>query len=159
MLEEVPAQVRALIEDFGTMLEASGGSRSLGKVLGYLFLAGEPRSLDDIARDLSVSKPTASIAVRHGVQVRLFRKVGLPGSRRDYYEVLSDAWTGATQASLARGQAFQSLLERAAEAAASDVAMNRLEEAIAFYRFLNEETIALIAKWERLRSERRKGNP
>ncbi len=147
-------RVQALVEDFGTMIEASGGSRSLGKVLGYLFLAGEPRSLDDIALDLVVSKPTASIAVRQGLQIRLFRKVGMPGSRRDYYEVQSDAWTGAFRASLAQGQAFQGLLERAATVAASQVATERLAEAVAFYRFINEEMIALMAKWERLPKRR-----
>ena len=152
--EEEVARVQELVEDFGTMLEASGGSRSLGKVLGYLFLAGTPRSLDDIAVDLSVSKPTASIAVRQGLQIRLFRKVGIPGSRRDHYEIQSDAWTGAFRASLTQGQAFQSLLERAAAMANSQLATDRLAEAVAFYRFINEEMIALIAKWEHLSKQR-----
>ncbi|MHB1628676.1 MAG: GbsR/MarR family transcriptional regulator [Bacilli bacterium] len=154
MRGEDGARAQEIVEEFGTMLEASGGSRSLGKVLGYLFLAGEPRSLDDIAVDLSVSKPTASIAVRQGLQIRLFRKVGIPGSRRDHYEIQSGAWTGAFRASLAQGQAFQGLLERAATAAANQSAAERLAEAIAFYRFYNEELIALTAKWE-LISKRR----
>ena len=88
------------------------------------------------------------------LQIRMFRKVGIPGSRRDHYEIQSDAWTGAFRASLAQGQAFQSLLERAAAMANSQLATDRLAEAVAFYRFINEEMIALIAKWEHLSKQR-----
>ncbi|TQR44521.1 hypothetical protein [Paenibacillus popilliae] len=69
---------QSLIEDFGTYIESSGGARSLGKIWGYLLLAGEPRSLDQMVLDLQISKGTASLSVRQGVQVSLFCKVGIP---------------------------------------------------------------------------------
>ena len=77
---------RRFIEDFGLLFEESGGSRTLGRVFGYLLLAESPRTLDEISADLLFSKATASLTIRQGLTMRLFEKVGRPGQRKDRSE-------------------------------------------------------------------------
>jgi DNA-binding transcriptional regulator GbsR (MarR family) len=74
------------IEELGLLVEKSAGSRTLGRVLGYLLLADRPRNLDQISRDLLFSKATASLTVRQGQAIGIFEKVSIPGERRAYYQ-------------------------------------------------------------------------
>lgn len=80
------------IESLGLLLEKSGGSKTLGRIFGYLLLAEKPKTLDDIAKDLLFSKATASLTIRQGMTVRFFEKVSVPGERRDYYRANIQSW-------------------------------------------------------------------
>lgn len=83
------------IEDMGLLMEKSGGSRTLGRIFGYLLLADSPRTLDQIAKDLLFSKATASLTVRQGLVIYLFEKVIIPGSRKDCYQANIQTWIGS----------------------------------------------------------------
>lgn len=80
------------IEDMGLLIEQSGGSKTLGRVFGYLLLAGRPKTLDEIAANLLFSKATASLTVRQGLVIRFFEKVSIPGERKDFYRVSAKNW-------------------------------------------------------------------
>lgn len=78
------------------MLEVSGGSKTLGRVFGYLMLAEKPKTLDEIAAALLFSKATASLTIRQGLIMNLFEKVSIPGHRKDYYRANIESWINAT---------------------------------------------------------------
>lgn len=60
--------------------------KSIGQIFGYLFCAGEPRTFDDIVRDLSVSKGSASQGLRFLRNLNAVRVIYIPGNRRDHFE-------------------------------------------------------------------------
>lgn len=80
------------IEDVGMFIENSGGQRTIGRILGYLLLAEEPKSLDEIAADLLVSKATASLTVRQGLLMGLYEKTSIPGDRKIYFRINVSSW-------------------------------------------------------------------
>lgn len=84
------------IESFGLLLERKGGTRSLGRVLGYLLLMDGPRTLDEIADELLFSKATASLTLRQGMVAGLFEKVTIPGERKAHFRVNVATWIGMT---------------------------------------------------------------
>lgn len=87
------------IEDFGLVIEHQGGSRTLGRVFGYLLVADKPRTLDEIADDLIFSKATASLTIRQGLVTKWFEKVSIPGERKTFYRANMESWVNATKES------------------------------------------------------------
>ncbi|NPV91546.1 MAG: hypothetical protein HPY50_12320 [Firmicutes bacterium] len=92
----VPDEIR-FIERFGLLMEEAGGTKTLGRVFGYLMLTGEPKTLDEISSDLLFSKATASLTVRQGLLMALIEKVSRPGQRKDYYTASIRSWTRAIE--------------------------------------------------------------
>ena len=78
------------IEKVGQHFESEGMSRIGGRILGYLLLQKDPRSLDEIADALHVSKASISSNTRFLEGYGLLERVTLPGDRRDYYELGGD---------------------------------------------------------------------
>ncbi|PEB47828.1 hypothetical protein CON65_10555 [Bacillus pseudomycoides] len=139
---------KLLIEDFGTYIESSGGARSLGKIWGYLLISGTPKSLDDMVNDLHISKGMASLSVRQGVQISLFRKVGVPGSKRDFYQLHSDAWTSTLHTSIAQSAMMTQYLRRAKNLVLKDQAVSTIDESIEFFEFVIQQTEQILVQWE-----------
>ncbi|AIK36876.1 hypothetical protein BG07_2765 [Bacillus pseudomycoides] len=139
---------KELIEDFGTYIESSGGARSLGKIWGYLLISGTPKSLDDMVNDLQISKGTASLSVRQGVQISLFRKVGVPGSKRDFYQLHSDAWALTLHTSIAQGNMMAQYLCRAKELVLKEEAAPIIDESIEFFEFVIQQSKQILVQWE-----------
>ncbi|MEN6391001.1 MAG: hypothetical protein ABFD04_11350 [Syntrophomonas sp.] len=75
-----------VIEAFGKSYALYGLPDVLGRIYGVLFFAEKPMGLEDIARELQVSKATVSVNVRILESVKSVHKVWVKGSRRDYYE-------------------------------------------------------------------------
>jgi HTH-type transcriptional regulator, glycine betaine synthesis regulator len=87
-------QARAVfIEGMGAASATSGVLSQLqGRIFAVLYLEDHPRSLDDIAEALQLSKSNISINIRSLVEWHLVRRVSVPNSRRDHYEAASDFW-------------------------------------------------------------------
>jgi len=56
-----------------------------GQIYALLFLSDEPLSLDEISKQLQISKSNVSINIRMLEDYNLVRKVWVKGSRKDYY--------------------------------------------------------------------------
>jgi DNA-binding MarR family transcriptional regulator len=78
------------IERVGVAAEADGLSRIAGRLFGALMLSEEPRSLDELAEALQVSKASVSVEARRLLERGVFERVSRPGDRRDYYELAPD---------------------------------------------------------------------
>lgn len=85
-----PAQER-FVEHFGLLWEGQGLSRVAGRIVGFLTLQDAPRSLDEIATALNVSKGSVSADARLLQARGLLERTPAPaGDRRDYYVVAPD---------------------------------------------------------------------
>jgi DNA-binding transcriptional regulator GbsR (MarR family) len=79
-----------MIEAGGRTAQSFGLNRLLGQAYVLLYLSPEPRSLDEVASDLGVSKASVSIACRQLDSWGALKRVWKKGDRRDYYEVETD---------------------------------------------------------------------
>ncbi|MFH0878904.1 MAG: hypothetical protein V2A34_04255 [Lentisphaerota bacterium] len=76
------------VETAGHFTQSLGAGRVLGQVYTQVYFSREPQSLDDLTRDLEISKGSASMAVRQLEQWGALRRVWIKGDRKDYYEAL-----------------------------------------------------------------------
>jgi predicted DNA-binding transcriptional regulator len=81
---------RQFIEDLGRLLVAWGQPSAAARLYGYLLLRNEPASLDDIARDLEISKTSAFGAVAELERQRNLRRLSERGSKRAYFVLTDD---------------------------------------------------------------------
>lgn len=79
-------EVRRFIEAGGNTTHAFGLGRLIGRMFALLYLSPRPRSLDDIATSLAISKASASMTIRQLEVWHAVRHVPVEGDRRDYYE-------------------------------------------------------------------------
>jgi DNA-binding MarR family transcriptional regulator len=98
------------IERMGLAAETDGLSRIAGRLFGALLLSEEPRSLDDLAESLGVSKASASVDARRLLDRGVAERVGKPGDRRDYYQLAPDFFARLTRHRLARWAALHELV-------------------------------------------------
>ena len=80
----------SFIERMGLAAENDGLSRIAGRLFGALTLHSEPRSLDDLAEQLNVSKASISTEARRLVDRGVAERIGKSGDRRDYYVLAPD---------------------------------------------------------------------
>lgn len=79
-----------IVERMGRHFEAEGVPRIGGRLYGHLLLQSDPKSLDDLAEELRVSKTSVSTNARLLESTRLVERVTIPGDRRDYYQAAPD---------------------------------------------------------------------
>jgi DNA-binding transcriptional regulator GbsR (MarR family) len=136
------------IEQIGRLAEGEGLPRIAGRMLGVLMLETRGCSLDEVARQLRVSRASISTNGRllHGMG--LIQRVTLPGDRRDYWHV-PDASRSLLQVGIRRMRVMQTAIREMREAASApaltESRMSQIEE-------LYEEVIAradrLLASWQ-----------
>lgn len=97
------------IERMGLAAETDGLSRIAGRLFGALLLSEEPRSLDDLAESLGVSKASASVDARRLLDRGVAERVGKPGDRRDYYQLAPDFFARIIRHRVARWAALHRL--------------------------------------------------
>jgi DNA-binding transcriptional regulator GbsR (MarR family) len=97
------------IERVGVNAEADGLSRIAGRLFGALMLSEEPRSLDELAEALQVSKASVSVEARRLLERGVFERLSRPGDRRDYYQLAPDFFGRVIRHRLARWSELQAL--------------------------------------------------
>jgi DNA-binding transcriptional regulator GbsR (MarR family) len=92
------AQVRKrLTEVGGRTAQDLGLGRIVGQLLVHLYLSPVECPLDDIARDLGLSKAAVSIAARQLESLGLLRRSWKAGDRKTYYRTADDIATALHQ--------------------------------------------------------------
>lgn len=81
---------RQVVDFFVDGVKVLGLPRSLGEIYGLLFISTEPLSLDDLVRDLGISKGSASQGLRTLRTLGAVREAFGNGDRRTYYEPAVD---------------------------------------------------------------------
>ena len=91
--QPLDAARRKFIEAGGNTTQSFGFGRIPGQLFALLYLSAKPLCLDDIARELGVSKASVSTTVRQLEQWAAVRRVWVKGDRKDYYEAETDFGT------------------------------------------------------------------
>lgn len=91
--QPLEAARRKFIEAGGNTTQSFGFGRIPGQLFALLYLSAKPLCLDDIARELGVSKASVSTTVRQLEQWVAVRRVWVKGDRKDYYEAETDFGT------------------------------------------------------------------
>jgi len=82
-----------LVDGLGAAAATSGVITQLqGRIFAFLYLQEQATSLEDIAAALEQSKSTISVAIRGLVEWHLVRRVPTPGTRKDFYEAVTNFW-------------------------------------------------------------------
>ena len=90
----------------GLLFEAEGRPRIAGRIFGYLLLSDDPRSLDQLADSLRVSKASASTNARLLADQGVLERVCRPADRHDYYHVAPDLFARTMAERMRRWQRF-----------------------------------------------------
>jgi DNA-binding transcriptional regulator GbsR (MarR family) len=82
-------EVRArLVEVAGRTTQDLGFGRIIGQVLGDIYLTAGDSSLDDIGRNLGLSKAAVSIAARRLESLGLLQRIWKKADRKNYYRIV-----------------------------------------------------------------------
>ena len=81
---------REVVDFFVDGVKVLGLPRSLGEIYGLLFISTAPLSIDDLVRDLEISKGSASQGLRMLRTLGAVREAAGNGDRRTYYEPAVD---------------------------------------------------------------------
>ena len=81
---------RQFVEAGGHATQTLGFGRLIGQIYLHAFFSPKPLTLDDLTRDLGISKGGASMAVRQLESWGALRRLWVKGDRKDYYEPLDD---------------------------------------------------------------------
>ena len=138
------------IERVGLSAEADGLTRIAGRLFGALLLSERPRSLDELAEQLGVSKASVSTDARRLLERGIVQRVGKPGDRRDYYQLVPDFLVRVIRHRVRRWSEFHELaLEvREADAMQADTVRERLDYIDAIHAFVLTRLDEALREWE-----------
>jgi DNA-binding transcriptional regulator GbsR (MarR family) len=86
----IPAVENELIAFAGELAESFSFNRSIGQIYGFLYISGEPRSLEEAAKACHMSKGNASLHLRTLDAWGAVKRIWKPGTRKDYYTANTD---------------------------------------------------------------------
>ncbi|CAN5797230.1 hypothetical protein BH23GEM6_BH23GEM6_02310 [soil metagenome] len=141
--------VEQFVGRMGMMLEADGMPRIAGRIFGFLLLNAEAYSLDELARQLRVSKASVSTNARLLEQLGIVERLAVPGDRRDYYRMGTDAWERMLRTAQRKWEVMRQTLREAEASLPQEMAVGRerLLQAELFHLLLEEESEQLIVRW------------
>ena len=94
----------------GHAAETNGLSPIAGRLFALLLLSDAPRSLDDIAAGLEVSKASVSTEARRLVERGVVERTRRAGDRRDYYELAPDFFAQIVESRIEQWRRIQTLV-------------------------------------------------
>jgi DNA-binding transcriptional regulator GbsR (MarR family) len=146
--QEVAQAVRSrCVDEFTEAFARYGMTLTVGRVFGVLLVSDEPLGLDDIARELSLSKSAASRTVRDLEHIGIVRRLSTPGSRRVLFTV-DDAADRLLDSTTARIKEFRDLFQSTSERLGGTPAARRLETMTELYDFMATEIDKIRADWD-----------
>ncbi len=86
---------KEIVEDFGIGYLKFGHSELMGRVIGFLLSCTSASSVDDICRELKVTKTPVNQICRRLEDLKLIRRVRKSGERKYYYEISNDVFLQA----------------------------------------------------------------
>lgn len=141
----------ALIERIALVLESEGLPRIAGRIFAYLLLSATARSLSEMAAALRASKASISTGTRLLERRGMVERVGQPGDRRVFYEVVDELPIRTLEIRLERMRRFRRLMRdvRHELGAAERVVVRRLRELDAAYEHALAAIEGSIRTWHR----------
>lgn len=141
------------VEQVGRFWEAGTGSRTAGRILGWLMISDPPaQSSADLVAMLGVSAGSVSTQIRHLEQLRLVERITFAGDRARYYQLRPHAWSRLVEEELNRIVEMRKLAE-AATNVLPVTRPDRVSEMETVAGFLIDEWPALLDRLGRRLSE------
>jgi DNA-binding transcriptional ArsR family regulator len=148
--------LKAAVDQSAAVLTAAGFPRMPARVLMALVVADRGGlTASELGEQLGVSAAAISGAVRYLEQIGILHRLPQPGSRRDKWEFLDEAWYTALMAKSPIYGVIAELGDRAADAIGDETAAGavRAREMARFYRFVDTRMPDLMREWETLRGQ------
>ncbi|RPI26883.1 MAG: MarR family transcriptional regulator [Chloroflexota bacterium] len=145
---------RYFVEKVSLYFEQLGFPRMGGRIFAWLLISETPQaSMAELMEALQASKSSISSMTRLLIQVELIEVISVPGERRDYFRIRSDAWTTALKDRLAQAFTFRQLADEGLVLLkdSSPQRKQRLQEMRLMYAFLEREIPILVERWEKER--------
>jgi DNA-binding transcriptional regulator GbsR (MarR family) len=148
-------EIVRFIERFASVFTESGMARMPSRVFVALLVSETGRmTAAELGDLLQVSPAAISGAVRYLAQVDLVRREREVGSRRDVFQVSDNVWYEAVFHKDQTLQRWSAPLEEGVEALGPDTpAGRRLNETLAFFRFVHKEMPEMLERWRAYREE------
>ncbi|GAB4074519.1 opuC operon transcriptional regulator OpcR [Barrientosiimonas marina] len=107
------------VEKITDNMNAFGAPTSVGRVLGIIYMNGDPMTLDELSAETGMSKTRMSQVVREMIDMNIAERVFLKGVRKDLYQVEDDYYqtfisifTATWQKAISRSRHFEQRLRR-----------------------------------------------
>jgi len=144
------------VEKIAILLETDGMPRVAGRIFGLLLVSAEPRSLDELAKQLGLSKASISINARLLEEKGLVERMGRQADRRDYYRIAEDILERTLEQRIAKIRRFQQSIAEARKTCtlASDIVKTRLENMDSAHDHLVAVTAQALDDWRARRGKR-----
>lgn len=139
------------IEETGLMFELIGMPRMAGRIFGWLLISDPPQqSSTELADGLQASKGSISGMTRLLIQIGLIERVGMPGERRDYFQIRPHAWAQLMEQQISQVKMFRQLAERGLQLVQDEPPQlqERMKEMHSIYTFWEQELPQVYARWE-----------
>jgi DNA-binding transcriptional regulator GbsR (MarR family) len=146
----------AFVEKIAILLEADGMPRVAGRLFGLLLVSAEPRSLDELASQLGLSKASISINARLLEEKGVVERTGRQADRRDYYSIAEDILERTLEQRIAKIRRFQQSIAEARKTCTIDdeVVRSRLENMDMAHNHLIDATARALDEWRARRDKR-----
>jgi len=148
-----PTLKQEFIQDFGEAYHRNGLPTLMGRIVGLLLFMNKPITLDEITKQLNVSKGPVSQVMRRLREHHLIQRIWIPGDRKDYYQAESDIFGNAfgNQVSLMKqnislADKYKSKLSKVDDSDL-DSFETRIEEMDQFYKLMQDHFIRFQAEW------------
>ena len=134
-MSETTAQVRKRLTEVGwRTAQDLGLGRIVGQLLVHLYLTPAEQSLEDISKELELSKAAVSIAARQMESLGPLRRSWKSGDRKTYYRTADDIASALHQGLLIMVRNKMSLLAAELQQAESDLKTAGAETEAEFIR-------------------------
>ena len=150
--------VRTFVEQLALQFCAEGMPLIAGRVTAYLLVSEGPRSLDEIATALNVSRASVSTDARRLEEKGMLTRLSLPGDRRTYYSFAPDGFRTALDGRIRALTRFKEMLEDATSlppAIESAEVRARIAEWTDFHVAVIDSLEELLEKWKKRTAPRR----
>ncbi len=92
---ELSNQSQSLIMHFGEMGSRWGFNRTIGQLLGLLFVSPSCLNAEEMMKILSISRSNVSMALKELLSWGLIQVKHQPHDRKEYFTVIGDVWAMA----------------------------------------------------------------
>ncbi|MDE8654003.1 hypothetical protein PYV00_20120 [Novosphingobium sp. H3SJ31-1] len=134
---------RRFIDDLAGLLSAWSMPGNAARLYGYLQMMNEPVSLDDIARDLEISKSNACTAAKVLEEHGNARRLGERGTKRVFYVAGDDPGAPLRKQAQTLGRMAELITARKASVA-TGAARERMAGLAGFHKALQNAMEAVI---------------
>ncbi len=143
------------VEEMGLLMEETGGSRMMGRVMGHLLICDPAeQSASDLADALQASAGSISQTTRQLVAAGLVDRVSLPGDRKTYFRFRDGAYVDQMRSRSSMLTMFREVADRGLALLDDKPATQRarLRDFRDFYAFMEGQIPGMVARWHEHRA-------